>query len=347
MNSARLLPVIAVVVLLATGCTDRPERKNTDGQAATDPFEINSHLFPGINLGNALEAPDEGDWGVTIQDDYMRIIKEAGFNHVRIPVRWSAHTEAESPWTVDVRFMSRVKQVVNAALEQSLYTVINIHHYEELFQNPSAQRDRFLALWQQIATLFQDYPAALLFEILNEPHDNLTPVLWNQYFQAALEIIRQTNPNRTMLIGTANWGGLGTLDQLALPDAESNIIITVHYYEPFTFTHQGAEWVAGSDAWLGTTWSASPNQVSAMRSHFDQLRVWAETHNRPIHIGEFGVYRRADMASRHRWTRAIVSLCKEYQFSWAYWEFCAGFGAYDQATGAWNEQLLEALIQKP
>ena len=31
-------------------------------------------------------------------------------------------------------------------------------------------------------------------------------------------------------------------------------------------------------------------------------------------------------------------------FSWGYWEFCAGFGLYDRETGQWNTQLLQALL---
>lgn len=336
--------IFSLSIMCPSSSATNPEN---DDKTPADPYEINSHLFPGINLGNALEAPDEGDWGVTIQDEYFRIIKEAGFQHVRIPIRWSAHAEVDSPYTVEINFTNRIKHVINVALAHDLFTVINIHHYEEICQNPSAHKDRFLTLWRQISTIFQDYPPELLFEILNEPHDNLTPDLWNQYFSAALEIIRQTNPSRTVIIGTANWGGIGALSALDIPEDEQNLIVTIHYYEPFQFTHQGAEWVAGSDDWLGTTWSASFNQVSEMKNHFDQIKAWADDQNRPIHIGEFGAYSRADINSRRLWTGYVVNLCQQYNFSWAYWEFCAGFGAYDRTTGAWNTQLLGALIQTP
>jgi len=57
------------------------------------------------------------------------------------------------------------------------------------------------------------------------------------------------------MVGTAEWGGISALSDLDIPDGEQNVIVTVHYYNPFQFTHQGAEWVDGSDAWLGRTWT--------------------------------------------------------------------------------------------
>lgn len=345
MQMVKLILPLTILAVLMFCCPDTTNEKDTPETNDMDPFEINSQMYPGINLGNALEAPEEGDWGVTIQDDYFQIIKNAGFNHVRIPIRWSAHAAIDTPYTVDVLFMNRVKHIIDLALINNLYTVINIHHYEEIFQNPAGHKDRFLALWHQIGAIFRDYPSTLVFEILNEPHDNFTSELWNQYFPEALNIIRETNPKRTVIIGTAGWGGINALEQLQLPADDDNLIVTIHYYEPFTFTHQGAEWVAGTEAWLGTTWSATLNQVTNMKNHFDQIKAWADEHNRPIYLGEFGAYGRADIESRRLWTGHIVSLCRQYNFSWAYWEFCSGFGAYDASVGEWNPQLLSALIQ--
>jgi endoglucanase len=243
--------------------------------------------------------------------------------------------------------LSRVYHVVNQALNNDLYVVINIHHYEEIFQQPVEHKERFLSLWQQIGTHFKDFPNTLVFEVLNEPHDNFTAALWNQYFPEVINIIRETNPNRTIIIGTAGWGRIGALNQLSLPDDDDNLIVTVHYYEPFTFTHQGAEWVEGSNAWLGTTWSATAQQRKELSQHFSQVKAWADVHNRPVYIGEFGAYSKADMNSRALWTGYVVNQCKQNEFSWAYWEFCSGFGIYDASTGKWRQQLLNALIQVP
>ncbi len=56
-------------------------------------------LLRGINFGNMLEAPNEGEWGLTVQEEYFDLVKEAGFDFVRLPVRWSTHAEQEWPYT--------------------------------------------------------------------------------------------------------------------------------------------------------------------------------------------------------------------------------------------------------
>ena len=104
-------------------------------------------MYRGINLGNALEAPKEGQWGVIIKDEYFRIIREAGFDTVRIPIRWSAHAEDYPPYKIDDEFFMRVDWVVNKSLEQGLITIINIHHYQEIMLDPAGHKKRFLALW--------------------------------------------------------------------------------------------------------------------------------------------------------------------------------------------------------
>jgi hypothetical protein len=83
----------------------------------------------GISLGNALEAPVEGEWGVTIKEEYFDIIKSAGFNSVRIAVCWSAHARAEKPYTVDANFFKRTDQVINQALARGLIVILTMHHY--------------------------------------------------------------------------------------------------------------------------------------------------------------------------------------------------------------------------
>jgi endoglucanase len=72
-----------------------------------DPYfkQMEDRLGRGINLGNALEAPHEGDWGVTLKADYFSKIKAAGFQNVRIPVRWSAHAAREAPFTIEPKFL--------------------------------------------------------------------------------------------------------------------------------------------------------------------------------------------------------------------------------------------------
>jgi endoglucanase len=131
---------------------------------------------------------------------------------------------------------------------------------------------------------------------------------------------------------------------LQLPASDRNIIVAVHYYNPFVFTHQGAEWVSGSEAWLGTTWSGTTVEQQAVRDDFNAIGNWGTANNRPMNIGEFGAYSTADLASRARWTAFVARTAEAKGISWHYWEFIAGFGAYDAVANDWNYPLLNALV---
>lgn len=307
-------------------------------------FEQNRRLGRGINLGNALEAPQEGQWGLTIEDDYFTKIVEAGFDSVRIPIRWSAHAEEAPPYTVDRRFFERVDWVIQQALKNNLSVVINIHHYEEIHETPRIHKERFLAIWEQIALRYQDLPNSVYFELLNEPTGTLSATSWNEFAAEAIEVIRRSNPNRTLIVGPGNWNAIDALPGLFLPEQDRNLIVTVHYYLPFQFTHQGAEWAEGSTEWLGTTWEGTDQEKAVISQSFDTALKWAENHHRPIYLGEFGAYNQADMDSRARWTEFVARAAEERKFSWAYWEFGAGFGVFDPLNKEWHHPLLKALI---
>lgn len=320
--------------------TDAP----TPTRDRSGAFELNRRLGRGVNLGNALEAPNEGEWGVTLQEEYFPLIRDVGFDAVRIPIRWSAHAAQSEPYTIDPSFFDRVDWAIGQALSNDLVVVINIHHYEGIMEDPEGHKKRFLALWEQIAEHYKEYPKDLLFEVLNEPNTGLGPSTWNKFLQAAINTMRKSNPDRTLIVGPANWNNVGMLGFLELPEQEENVIVTVHYYNPFQFTHQGAEWVEGSNLWLGTTWEGTATEENAVIKDLNTAASWGEKHDRPIYLGEFGAYSKADMVSRARWTKFVAREAEDRDISWSYWEFGAGFGVYDRAKREWNEPLLETLI---
>jgi endoglucanase len=312
-------------------------------------FELNHQLGRGVNLGNMFEAPTENEWGNPYRTDYFQRIATLGFQHVRIPIRWDTPARAQQvpPYTIDPAFLNRIQQVVDAALRQGLYVIINMHHHEALFTNPGQAKPRFLAQWAQIAAFFKDYDDKLLFEVLNEPNGQLTPELWNGYFAEALEKIRHTNPTRAVVMGMALYGGLAGVPYLKLP-ADPRLIVSVHYYNPFRFTHQGAEWTGTeANAWLGTEWKDLDYERDKVRQEFDVLIQFGKEHQVPIHVGEFGAYQRADLASRQRWTTFLARWFEEQGFSWAYWEFSAGFGIFNPATNQYLQPLVDALLHNP
>jgi endoglucanase len=316
-------------------------------QVFADPFykQLRPPFGRGINLGNMLDAPREGDWGVTLKPEYFEIIKQAGFDSVRLPVHWPAHTQDFAPYRVDPAFFSRVDEALRQALRQQLLVVLDMHYYEELMQQPKDHRERFVAIWRQIAEHYRDYPAEVAFELLNEPMKNLSAGVWNDLLAETLAAVRVTNPTRNVVVGPVAWNSIKELASLELPENDRHLIATVHYYEPFHFTHQGAEW-AGSESrgWLGTKWLGTEAEHRAIERDFDTAITWAVQHHRPLYLGEFGVYDRADLASRSRWTGFVAEQAVERKMGFGYWEFCAGFGAYDRERQAWIEPLKAALL---
>jgi len=338
------LAALAVVVAGCAWMAPRASATPTGTSADAEAFRRCERLGRGVNMGNALEAPSVGEWGVTLDDSYFQVIKEAGFNSVRIPIRWSAHATTQAPYMIDPSFFVLVDKAVHEALAQGLTVIIDMHHYEELYQNPAAHQERFVALWAQIAGHYQGYPLELYFEPLNEPNGALSAGVWNSLFADVLATIRRTNPNRMVVVGPVEWNAISQLRSLELPPQDRRLIVTVHYYDPMSFTHQGAEWVEGSEAWLGTTWEGAPGEQAAIRHDFDLAAAWAKAHGRPLFLGEFGTYDKADMDSRVRWTTFVAREAEAHGWSWAYWEFCAGFGVYDAEQHAFRRPLLEALI---
>ena len=312
-----------------------------------DPFfkQMKNTLGRGINLGNTFESPRGVDWGVKLKAEYFAKIKAAGFTNVRIPVRWSAYAAAEAPYTIEPQFFARVDWAVNEALKNRLVPVLNMHHYEEIFKDPDAHAARFVALWRQIAEHYRAFPPELIFELLNEPNGKLDAAHWNPLVADTLRTVRRSNRTRQVVVGPTTWNSINDLDRLQLPESDRRLIVTVHYYQPFHFTHQGASW-AGPQAqsWLGTRWTGSPAERKAVTGDFDKAISWAVKHRRPIYLGEFGTFSRADMDSRARWTRFVADAALERKMGFAYWEFCSGFGAYDPRSDTWIEPIKEALV---
>jgi endoglucanase len=305
-------------------------------------FEL---LGRGVNYGNMLESPREGEWGARYNDEYPRLVKAAGFDSVRIPVRWSSRTAKLEPFRIDPEFMNRVKSVVEQNLSQGLKVVVNDHHFDVLYDDPALQRSRFLTVWRQIAEQFKDADERLFFELLNEPHGKLSGEAWNDLLDATLREIRVRHPNRWVIVGPDEWNSVKKLEQLKLPENDRRLIVTVHYYLPFAFTHQGAEWTQPLLP-VGNAWTGTPAETAEIERDFARVAEWAKKNRRPIYVGEFGAYHRADMESRTRWTRQIRKTCEASGFAWAYWELAAGFGVLDPDTKRWRQSLLDALIEK-
>jgi endoglucanase len=340
----KLIVAVAGGVLLCVPVTPRGETTTLQAADTEDAFQAAHRLGRGINLGNMLEAPSEGDWGVRFDDSFPSLIRDAGFDHVRIPVRWSAHFVDPQATSIQPVFLRRVREVVDQCLTHDLRVVLNVHHFDEIHEDPVARTKTLQHIWACIGREFFGYPNQLYFELLNEPHGKLTTRQWNQMFPQILRQIRLRHPNRCVIVGPGEWNSHRELPALRLPVEDQLLIATCHYYQPFEFTHQGADWLQTAAPPVGRRFPATELEPASIAGDFEAIASWSRQYRRPVYIGEFGSYSKAPMSDRVRWTELISRQAQKHSLSWAYWEFCSGFGVYDQKKGTWNHDLLQKLM---
>ncbi|MGW2642262.1 cellulase family glycosylhydrolase [Streptomyces sp. NPDC001348] len=254
-------------------------------------------MQPSWNVGNTLDAiPDETSWGnPPITKALFDTVRDKGFRSVRIPVTWNDHQSAAAPYTVDATFMNRVKQVVDWALADGLYVVLNVHHDSwQWIANMSTDHDKVLArfnsTWSQISTTFRDEPRTLLFESVNEPQfNNATDAqkaqLMNELNTSFHTVVRSSgggNADRLLVLPTLGCTPsqdlmdnlTGTMSSLH----DSNLVATVHYYGYWPFSVN----IAG-----GTRYDA--NSQKDMSDAFARMHDTFVAQGIPVYLGEYGL----------------------------------------------------------
>lgn len=329
----------------------------------------------GMNLGNRLDAPNEGDWGPVLRESDFPAIASKGFDHIRLPVRFNAHAELAPPYRLDEQFMKRVDWAIERALSSGLSIVIDFHHYEELHTMPDAHAPRFLGIWEQLAARYQLLPPSVAFELLNEPNNALDG-RWNELLAQAIKVVRQTNPTRILIVDGPFWAGPSSLAGLVLPP-DPNVVASIHSYDPVLFTLQGAEFggpifsttgvvypgppavpiVPKSDA-LAEPWVAdwfqryntlpgdlNPSSPAQVAREIGHAAAYTLATGIPVYNGEWGCTEKADFASRLRWIRDVRRETENQGlWGWAIWDDGGGISLYDSETGEWNEDILQALM---
>lgn len=331
-----------ILLLILFGITLGTKSQINRTNAFTRNLEMQKGInWNGLNYGKYFSLDPEID---------MKVIKERGFQSVRIPVEWDAFVDAS--YNIETSFFTEVDKAIQAAIANELFPYINIHSWTEISDEPEAYYDEFIHLWEQIATHYSSWSDSLMFEILNEPAGNLTLELFNQFQRDALDKIRETNPNRIVLITHAMYSGFQHLPAGDIP-WDANLIYTLHNYSTHEITHQGADFL-GDYAYdfMGTVWSASEPEFTQMISDIESVKEFSDSNNIPINIGEFGVFTNAGNNTRYRWLNVMANLFQNNNFSYAVWDFGsniykANSNSTDMFTifkGAWNEPFTSAII---
>ncbi|MDQ2077046.1 cellulase family glycosylhydrolase [Marinimicrobium sp. ABcell2] len=304
-----------------------------DEALVLEPHSTVQAMGIGINLGNTLDAPSEGAWASPAQKHHLEDFREAGFLHVRIPVTWGNHISNSEPYKVTDERMDRTEEVVDWALEQGYFVILNAHHESWLKDNyTSANRDRFDALWTQVATRFQDKSARLIFEILNEPV-GMTASQVNSLNARVLEIIRASNPERLVVIAGEDYSGIATLDTLAVPD-DDFLIGNFHSYDPWEFAGQCTR-----------RWG-SQQDIDELTAIYQRAANWSEDKGIPLMVNEFGAakydFTAPDNVCNHQdrldYLHHHVTLAIGHGIAASFWDDGGSFSSYDREARTWGDE---------
>ena len=334
---------------------------------------MNAILGRGINLGNSWDSDgrDDAAWSNPIRDVDFAIIKAAGFNSVRIPVRWQYNSDY-STHTVDPERLAGVIEDINLAIANGLAVVVNFHHYVELNCAGGGHKDRgckydatkfeeeknhFLLLWAQVATAMNVFPDDMIvLEILNEPVIPNVDLV-NQLMLDAYNVIRTHAPNKTIMFEALHGAKFYDIDKMKLPP-DGNIIFSGHYYEPFQYSHQGnmhGNACRGDNAKSITASTDLSSYATLAKKYYPDING---TDHVPLNMGEFGVAggdvspcnwedgNGPSSEGKAEWANAAAKAAISRGMSFHYWGFSytGGFDAYDPGSEKWHTGFPQALI---
>jgi endoglucanase len=292
-------------------------------EAQSSTWDIVKQMGRGINLGNTLSAPTEGNWAPIVYEQYFTDVANEGFSNVRIPIdffgtrtsgnttQWSTEADTSADYegdvtdfSVSVAYLDRVETVVDWSLGQGLFTVIDFHGAElkaeflETFNSESssfthptsakraADLMKFKSIWIQIANRLKTHPSSLIFEVVNEPYFEVSAQDMDIINLAIIEAIRSTGGNNLTrpIIITG-----GTLTSYQAPTAigaevlNSDTNLIASFHYYIPFNFTSSSSSNFNDFNWGTT-----NDKSTVNTHFNSVKTWSETNNIPITLGEFG-----------------------------------------------------------
>ena len=291
--------------------------------AQQTPQQLVNKMGRGLNLGNVLSAPVEGNWSGAATEQYFIDVAEAGFSNVRIPIDFfgtrtfgdtsqysneanTTFTGSRSDFTVDPLYFDRLEHVIGWGLAQNLVIVLDFHgstlksefiytfdDSEDEYTHPtSAKRAadlaKFYSIWEQIADRFKDYSDDLIFEVINEPYFHISAAEMNDLNNEVISIIRSSGGNnitRKVIVtgGTKNSYEAITTIDPQILNNDNYLIATFHYYRPFSFT-KSSNFNFDDNSW------GSQSDKNNVDSEFDVVQNWAHGFNPPIavYLGEFG-----------------------------------------------------------
>lgn len=339
-----------------------------DGRTAWD---ITNQMTIGWNLGNSLDAVYWGDhptpqqsvtaWGNPEPTlELFQAVKDLGFNTVRIPVTWYQHMSCNEfgEYEIDDEWMQYVKDTVDKAYYLDMFVVLNVHHENwinvDYFNDSNLQRAKAILedVWEQISEEFAGYDYHLIFEGMNEPRQTYDAAVewgngdtesWN-YINILNGIFIHTvrkspsaeNQNRLLMIPSYHaTDNAEALNHLEIPSGAGNVAISVHAYEPYSFTMDTSEpHIYDTNNQYGAYIPQILDKV------MNDLKGVSQSKGAPIIIGEFGASDFNNTSERVKWATDYITKAKDAGFVCILWDNNANsdftssenFGYMDRST---------------
>lgn len=341
--------------------------------------EISQGMLVGWNLGNSLDAysaaeGNETAWGnPEVTPELINAVCVAGFTTIRIPVTYMGRIGDAPDYTIEEEWLSRVQEVVDYAVTNGLYVIINIHHdgnndthaWIDCTQEDQTQiQEKFRKVWEQIADRFKDYDQHLIFESMNEIHDgsyqeptgeagqmyydNINAL--NQIFVDTVRASGGNNGDRCLLVPGFNTNIDYTIAGFVMPydTIENRIMVSVHYYDPYDFALKETPRIYGwgANASNHTNWGDEDHADA----QFDKLVDAYVSKGIPVVIGEFGCVNKNNTGYRRYYNEYITKAAVDRDIIPVYWDNGwngdYGFSLFDRTTGEiQHPEIVEAIIR--
>ncbi len=337
----------------------------------------------GWNIGNTLEAiGGETAWGnPKVTEELIELVKQNGFNAIRIPCSWNQYMENESTAQIKTEWLNRVKQVVKYCVDNDMYVILNIHWDQGWLENNCTEDKQVennakqKAFWQQIATHLRDFDEHLIFAGSNEPNvDTATEMeVLMSYHQTFIDAVRSTggkNSYRVLVVQGPSTDIERTntlMTTMPSDEVKDRLMAEIHYYTPYQFClmtenadwgkmfyYWGSGYHSATDTEHNTSWgeeSTIDDFLGSMKTKFVDKGI-------PVIMGEFAVIKRnlsgdnldLHLASRAYYLKYLMQKAKENGILPFYWD-AGNIGANASAlfnrtnNTVYDQQAIDALME--
>lgn len=324
--------------------------------------EIVADMKIGWNLGNTLDSFDtdssdnETGWGNPKTTKAMiDTVKAAGFNAVRIPVTWGEHLSSDH--VIEAAYLDRVQEIVDYAMDDDLYVVLNVHHDDAIWLHPTYSEqaevtETLTAIWQQLSERFADYDHHLVFEGMNEPRVIGSSTEWsggtpeerdviNQLFQAFVDTVRATgglNADRTLIVTSHAQSITKEAVSAVKVPADDHIAVSIHSYAPWDF--------CGTDD-DRSDWGSEADEQE-LDSNFQYLEDTFIKKGIPVLLDEFGAVNKNNTSIRANYYAYYVKSAKAHGITCFVWDNGTEkeFGLLNRKNLTWYApSIIEAMMQ--